>query len=574
MKKIVGAFLMVVLAVSCTGHSGHEKAGSKSPTPSSALNNSGGTDVGSGGEGAAAAWKEMAFKLAEEIRKIQRSSIQSSDFQKIKSEFGDLIYTTRIDFKSYPLILGSETAEGDNPLKLKLQSLDCFDKNTTSNNERDAINFRSVLKIKVNRARLSCISKNSSDFRRLVLHEYLGLMGFSESDQNGNVHYQYTNAILADISATPKFDFSGLEIKPIKTCEELQSASSIYRGRENDHQDWLNTIQPRKIWQLQNDIDCENESRNGFQPILLVDHLDGNGYSIGNLKIEGKSAALFSFICSRCLVGNLNVVGARVKGVAIFAKWNMGKIDNVRIQGTLIPDFDPTLAFPFLDFGGLVSINRSGLIQNTLVDVMISENTMKYRPGENYFINTGGIAGWNESGILLNVEVKGSMNVNWIAGGIVGRNLGIVRSAKTDLDIDSQHPTRLGGLVGDNSGTVIDSEASGHIRLINADIWASRKNAIGVGGLVGLSFKPFKEPRILNSTSRVKICGSVAFGLLNEIDPSIQPKATQLIQPKSILGIEISHEIDPIIGDTYKILPERDSGVINVEDLATIEPTC
>lgn len=307
---------------------------------------------------------------------------------------------------------------------------------------------------------------------------------------------------------------------------------------------------------------------------MLTDHLDGNGYSIRNLKIQNKGAALFSFICSRCVVGNLSVVEARVQGAAIFARWNMGTINNVRAQGIFIPDFDPLLAFNGSDFGALVSVNKSGLIQNSVVDVRIEENTLKYNRGE-FHLFTGGIAGWNNSGIISKVDVRGSMNVNWTAGGIVGRNLGTIRFAKSGLDIVTQHPLEIGGLVGDNSGTVSDSEASGNIRLLNAEIWVRKKNSVGVGGLVGVSFAPYKkEPRILNSKSKVKICGSVALGLLNENDLSQQPNTTQIIQPKPIVGLEISSEHDSNEGHFYKILPEKDSGVFGTEDLTSIAPDC
>jgi hypothetical protein len=169
--------LVTFVACQSSRSTGPESGSSGQPLPNNSM---GGTDVGNGGEGAAAVWKSVAEQLTDEIRKIQYANIDKELFLKIKSEFPALVKKARIEFKNYPLLLGIETVDQDNPLGLKAQPyFDCLEENphASDKRERDAINYIGAKKIKVNKIRLSCIARKSDDLRKLVLHEYLGLMG-------------------------------------------------------------------------------------------------------------------------------------------------------------------------------------------------------------------------------------------------------------------------------------------------------------------------------------------------------------------------------------------------------------
>src|SRR5436853_7699570 len=97
----------IFLAVTLLSFSAcHQKDGTSAPNAAQQFATApprGGTDVGSGGKGDEASWKEVANQLIEDLRKIQRAGIAPDDLAKIKASYESVVAATKLEFKNYPL---------------------------------------------------------------------------------------------------------------------------------------------------------------------------------------------------------------------------------------------------------------------------------------------------------------------------------------------------------------------------------------------------------------------------------------------------------------------------------------
>ena len=88
----------------------------------------------------------------------------------------------------------------------------------------------------------------------------------------------------------------------------------------------------------------------------------------------------------------------------------------------------------------------------------------------------GGLAGWNEGGIITSCYARGAISGNQKVGGLVGSNGGTITGCYTSWSV-SGTSSYVGGLVGTSSGTITHSYATGVVS--GTDFY--------VGGLVGTS---------------------------------------------------------------------------------------
>lgn len=205
----------------------------------------------------------------------------------------------------------------------------------------------------------------------------------------------------------------------------------------------LNAINSRdggKHYKLVKDIDLGGwySLGEGWHPIgngevPFIGTLDGNGYTISNLRINRKdqnNVGLFACIG----------IGAEIR--------NVGLID-VDVTGKG-------------DVGGLVGVNSYGLIIDSYVTGEVSGKS-----------DTGGLTGYNE-GSVTDSYFEGTVTATGDrAGGLVGDNYGSITGCHADATVESEGNC-IGGLAGASSGTIIDSYAISTVT-----------GAYSVGGLTG-----------------------------------------------------------------------------------------
>ena len=200
-------------------------------------------------------------------------------------------------------------------------------------------------------------------------------------------------------------------------------------------------------------------------PVGFSGSYHGNGYKIENMTIEDTQAyrGLFGYV-DGAWIGNVNLVdvdvtgGEIVGGLVGFSEDSI--IINSSVEGSVNGEGD---------VGGLVGKNVNGVIINSW-----STSTVKGL-GSNKAYNIGGLVGWNEDSVIVNSRSTGDVSGRRQVGGLVGNN----RPDSTIVNSDATgnvngSANRIGGLVGINHGTIIDSRALSEVQGNNE-----------VGGLVG-----------------------------------------------------------------------------------------
>lgn len=194
----------------------------------------------------------------------------------------------------------------------------------------------------------------------------------------------------------------------------------------------------------------------GWQPIGSSDDqspftgsFDGRGFQIKNLNINrpGEERVGLFAETNGAVIKNLRLTEVSIRGgkyVGAVCGINKGTIHNVFLQGEIKGDFVT---------GGLAGWNYTGIIEQVLIRASISGR-----------YNLGGLVGRNSSGTISHIHAQiqvGGDDRN--IGGLVGYNTeySTVENTKTSGKVSGYE--RVGGVVGLNSGTVEDSSFSGEI---------------------------------------------------------------------------------------------------------------
>ncbi len=167
---------------------------------------------------------------------------------------------------------------------------------------------------------------------------------------------------------------------------------------------------------------------------------DGGGYRI---TLMDNDFSLFGQVGEDGVLKNIDLVSEEEMFGASLAHQNMGRIENCHSSAD-VSDFH--LA------GGLVSQNEGAIIGSS---------------------TSGNVRAMDMSGGLVAVNYEGGLIENCHATGDVG----VVRM-------------QGGGLVGQNSGIIRDSYATGRVSVIIEDFWSFRD---GIGGLVGINVGTVEE---------------------------------------------------------------------------------
>jgi len=193
--------------------------------------------------------------------------------------------------------------------------------------------------------------------------------------------------------------------------------------------DELQNMRSSASYVLGNDIDL-----NGYSWTPLCNekypfngHLDGNGYTIYNLKVSNyESNGLFAYVGSGATLTNLIFEKAEITGapgiskyVAVIAGCSKGEISNCKVFNSYVSGGGSL-------FGGLVGLNDVGTIRSCSFNGNVI-NEAVFIKNDNFNSATGGILGSNTYGEISNCKASGTITGLGYVGGIVG----VVTSAKS-----------------------------------------------------------------------------------------------------------------------------------------------
>jgi len=212
-----------------------------------------------------------------------------------------------------------------------------------------------------------------------------------------------------------------------------------------------------------------NDIEPGFQGISFRGVFDGDGHTISNLTIEGKSyLGLFGLLKSGSKVRDLGIVNVNVNG----SGEQIGGLVGLN-AGSIAASYSTGVVLGYENVGGLVGHNyyhhySEGSITTSYSYAAVTGND-----------DVGGLVGDNTGSITASCStgvVRGNENV----GGLVGENWGQPRMFQgritTSYSTSKAKGTQgVGGLVGNNSwGSISTSYSAGSV-----------SGESGVGGLVG-----------------------------------------------------------------------------------------
>lgn len=251
-----------------------------------------------------------------------------------------------------------------------------------------------------------------------------------------------------------------------------------------------NTASENKYFVLTNDIDLSSVSgsdfANGNGSLVGIDKtlaqtganvfivLDGNGYTLKGLDVEiasGNSASIFGTLNAKSVVKNLKIEKPVVKStsetmtdIALVATENKGTISSVTVTyPKLSADYAQNAAFIVAENYGTVSdVTVKGTHTNASAASL-----------ENHTISAigtvGAVAGINH-GTVTNVS---AINVGMFIPEVEDKNI------------------VYGGIVGNNSGSVLNSVSTGNV--------TGGKAADVVGGIVGKAVKPVSGTEVAST---------------------------------------------------------------------------
>lgn len=227
--------------------------------------------------------------------------------------------------------------------------------------------------------------------------------------------------------------FAHYDSKADQVIYKIETAEDLYNIRTS----------PGAIYLLMNDIDVSEYPV--WTPINNFDGiLDGNGYTIEGLKIDGrlKRSGLFDI--------------------------NQGIIRNIVIQEPEISSISTEIKAINI---GIIAVENKGTIKNVYID----EVNMEWITLEGSIV--GGLVGKN-NGKIQYCHVSGMVKGK-VVGGLVGRNekLGVIGCSSFSGVVESYY--YMGGLVGNNLGEVGNCFSQTLLKMVGDEL------VIYVGGIAG-----------------------------------------------------------------------------------------
>ena len=286
---------------------------------------------------------------------------------------------------------------------------------------------------------------------------------------------------------------------------------------------------PRNHFILVNDIDLDPNLPGGrvFDGAVIASgaapwrepfggHFDGAGHTIRNMviRIEDRSdpslstAGLFGRIHQNAVVRDLKIEAADVRvfdrRAGILAGENAGRVVNCQVSGRISSGFVLQKKDEMDEVGGLVGRNMGDIIDcRADTDWVCGHRLAGGLVGENFSPGTitgcratcsqvsalkhqgGGLVGGN-SGVILDSYALGEIlapDSSFMHGGLAGTNRGTISGCHADSDIVAGvRCSQLGSLVGENWGAIANCYARGSIAVQNQSYL--------IGGLIGWNLLP------------------------------------------------------------------------------------
>jgi hypothetical protein len=187
--------------------------------------------------------------------------------------------------------------------------------------------------------------------------------------------------------------------------------------------------------------------------------------------------------------------------------------------------------------GGLVGNNYMGEISASSTNVEVFTVMDTDFPS----ISSGGLAGVNEYGFILDSHVMGKVSGQLYVGGLVGENKGHISNSYADGEVNGME--HVGGLVGINDGGIIhDAHAA---TLVSGTDDVGGLVGINTGGLVDKSYA------VGNITGNNNVGGLVGFVNNGEVSDSYATGKISGINGSSHIGGLIGRSTNSTISGSY-----------------------
>ncbi|WP_069129909.1 InlB B-repeat-containing protein [Rhodohalobacter halophilus] len=271
-------------------------------------------------------------------------------------------------------------------------------------------------------------------------------------DSTINIDALFTHSIFAGGNGSEANPFQ------VSTVEQLQSINEY----TNDHFVQINNIDASAT---ENWNDGKGFNPIGDEVVKFTGSYDGDDFNISNLYIN-----------------RLNQ-----ENVGLFGYTEDGNIENINITNIDV------MGDSFV--GGLVGRNFSSISNISLNGTIHSNNR-----------NVGALAGYSR-GSIENSHASGTVSSSGTeTGGLVGSQFGgeiLNSSADVSVKADGRYG-RTGGLIGSNTGSIIDSYAKGNVENIGEN---HESGGYSVGGLAG-----WNDGNIENSYATGRVHGKERVG--------------------------------------------------------------
>ncbi len=224
---------------------------------------------------------------------------------------------------------------------------------------------------------------------------------------------------------------------------------------------------------------------------------DGNGHTLKNLNVElsrGTEASVFGSVGEKSVIKNITIakpviksISAEMKNIAVVAAENKGTVSGVTVTY-------PVLTAASADFAAFIAAVNLGSVANSAVTS--SQTNIGAATAEKYTISSvgsvGAVAGINRGSIANVSAINIGMFIpngekSTVYGGIVGSNSGaVLNSVSTGNAMGGKASDVVGGIVGKAIAPLGGSEATSNLTnnytLISLSKTASGCGVIGVGG--------------------------------------------------------------------------------------------
>jgi filamentous hemagglutinin family protein len=277
-------------------------------------------------------------------------------------------------------------------------------------------------------------------------------------------------------------------------------------------------------------------------PTAFSGIFDGRGYSITGLNITASSGyvGLFSQVASGGIVRNLNLVGSTITqsgSAQTYTGTLVGRNLGLVVDDTATGSINTGTSFPY-DVGGLVGYNPYGgtvAFSSAAVPINSSGNTHNSAA-------IGGLVGENE-GTIKDSSAIGNLtlafNGNFV-GGLVGvMGGGSIANSYAQGSVTGGSSSQVGGLVGEAGGTVTASYSTGAV---------SAASGSQVGGFIGSN-----SATITSSYWDSQTSGFPSVGIGSGSSTGVAPLTTAQLQSGNIpTGFSSSHWV--VVSGLYPFL--------------------